>query len=120
MTVGSAIGDMCGRMGADMIGSVNGKTYAFVDRNLPLAPGGINVRVSWGEQRRVWMTGTGQVGFSSGKVPYVCAVIEGGDSTGKVIVERLWERRSGKISGVVTFRQPASGEADLRVAVRLR
>ena len=113
-----AIGDMCGRMGAHMIGSVNGKTYAFVDRNLPLT----GTRSVVGRTLAVWIGDRGDaLGFSSGKVPYVCAVIEDGDSTGKVITARATLGTAlGKISGVVTFRQPANdASADTGVAVRL-
>jgi len=113
-----AIGDVCGRMGAHMIGSVHGKTYAFVDRNLPLT----GTRSVVGRTLAVWIGDRGDaLGFSSGKVPYVCAVIEDGDSAGKVITARATLGTAlGKISGVVTFRQPANdASADTGVAVRL-
>ena len=97
---------MCGRMGAHMIGSVHGKTYAFVARNLPLT----GTRSVVGRTLAVWIGDRGDaLGFSSGKVPYVCAVIEDGDSAGKVITARATLGTAlGKISGVVTFRQPAN------------
>ena len=75
-----------------------------------------------GRTLAVWIGDRGDaLGFSSGKVPYVCAVIEDGDSTGKVITARATLGTAlGKISGVVTHRQPANdASADTGVAVRL-
>ena len=113
-----AIGDVSGRMDVDMIASVNGKTYEFVDRNLPLT----GARSVVGRTLAVWIGDRGDaLGFSSGKVPYVCAVIEDGDNIGKVITARATLGTAlGKISGVVTMSQPANdASTDTGVTVRL-
>ena len=60
-----------------MIASVSGKTYEFVDRNLPLA----GRRSVSGRALAVWRgdRAAGLDGFSAGKVPFACATIEEDD-----------------------------------------
>jgi len=114
-----AIGDVCARMDAGMIASVSGKTYEFVDRNLPLA----GRRSVSGRALAVWRgdRAAGLDGFSAGKVPFACATIEEDDGEdGFVEARATLGTTLSKISGLVTMRQSAAdAAADTRISVQL-
>ena len=114
-----AIGDVCARMDAGMIASVGGKTYEFVDRNLPLA----GRRSVSGRALAVWRgdRAAGLNGFSAGKVPFACATIEeDDDEDGFVEARATLGTTLSKISGLVTLRQSAAdAAADTRISVQL-